>query len=231
MEKLITKMCVAAVDATVGGNGMVARPQAKGQRGMQYHRVTKIEFPRFGGEDVRGWLFKCEQFFKVDSVADDQKVNLISIHLHDIALMWHRQFVRLMRDNVPWGAYRQAILQRFGLAYNDPLVEIKKVKHVKTVQEYIDEYDKLLCIVELSEEQSISFFLAGLQSDVEVAVRMFKPRSLAELYGLAKLQETNLNPMKSKNRMPLLPSSRFSGSNSTYPNSPKPVSLPTSNSN
>ncbi|GKD60286.1 retrotransposon-related protein [Tanacetum coccineum] len=95
---------------------------------------------------------------------------------------------------------RQAILQRFGLAYDDPLAKIKKVKHVKTVQEYIDD-------------------------DVEVAVRMFKPRSLAELYGLVKLQETNFNAMKSKNRMPSLPSSRFSGSNSTYSNSPKPVSM------
>ncbi|GJY74661.1 retrotransposable element Tf2 [Tanacetum coccineum] len=68
---------------------------------------------------------------------------------------------------------------------------------------------KLNTVVELSEEQSISFFLAGLQQDVEVAVRMFKPRSLAKLYGLAKLQETNLNAMKSKNRMPLLPNSRY----------------------
>ncbi|GKE25699.1 putative mitochondrial protein, partial [Tanacetum coccineum] len=82
-------------------------------------------------------------------------------------------------------------------------------------------------MVKQCEEQSISFFLAGLQQDVEVAVRMFKPRSLAELYGLAKLQETNLNAMKSKNRMPLLPNSRFNGPNPTYPNSPKPVSFPT----
>ncbi|GKA27552.1 immune-associated nucleotide-binding protein 9 [Tanacetum coccineum] len=130
IEKLMAEKRVAAVDAIAGGNGMVARPQAEGQR-------------------------------------DDQK-----------------------------GAYRKAMLQRFGLAYDDLLAEIKNVKHVKTVQEYIDEYDKLLYRVELSEEQSISFFLARLQSDVEVAV--------------------------SKNRMPLLPSLRFSGSNSTYPNSPKP---------
>ncbi|GJX95248.1 reverse transcriptase [Tanacetum coccineum] len=126
------------------------------------------------GEYVRGWLFKCEQFFKVDGVAEDQNVNLISIHLYDIALMWHIQFVRLMGDTVPWGAYMQAILQRFGLAYDDPLAEIKKIKH------------------------------AGLQNDVEVAVRIFKPRSLAELYGLAKLQEANLNALKRKHKIHIL---------------------------
>ena len=38
---------------------------------MQYSRVIKIEFPRFGGEDVRGWLYKCEQFFRVDNVPDE----------------------------------------------------------------------------------------------------------------------------------------------------------------
>nr|GEY54061.1 hypothetical protein [Tanacetum cinerariifolium] len=27
-----------------------------------------------GGEDVRGWLFKCEQFFNVDGVAEDRKL-------------------------------------------------------------------------------------------------------------------------------------------------------------
>ncbi|GKA51258.1 retrotransposable element Tf2 [Tanacetum coccineum] len=158
MEKLMAEMRNAAIEATASGSRAMVRPQADRERGMQYHKVTKIKFPRFGGEDVRGWLFKCEQFFKVDDVADDQKVNLVSIHLHDIALMWHRQFVRLM---------------------------------------------------ELSEEQSISFFLVGLQQDVEIAVRMFKPRSLTELYGLDKLQETNLNAMESKNRMPLLPNSRY----------------------
>nr|GEU69385.1 retrovirus-related Pol polyprotein from transposon 17.6 [Tanacetum cinerariifolium] len=53
-----------------------ARQQSDNQRGlnnMLYIRVTKIEFPSFGGENVRGWLFKREQFFKVDGVAEYQK--------------------------------------------------------------------------------------------------------------------------------------------------------------
>nr|GEU69387.1 hypothetical protein [Tanacetum cinerariifolium] len=179
MEKMREEIRNVASTSTAGQNK--ARQQSDNQTGlnnMLHSRVTKIEFPRFEGEDVRGWLFKCEQFFKVDGVADDQKI-----------------------------------------------------KQVKSVKDYIDEYDKLLCRVELSEEQSISFFLAGLQNDVKVAVRMFKPRSLAELYGLTKLQDANLNAMEINNKMPLFPNSRFNGYNSTYPNSPKHVSFPTLNSN
>ena len=35
-------------------------------RGM-YTRMTKLEFPKFSG-DVKGWLFRCQQFFRVDNV-------------------------------------------------------------------------------------------------------------------------------------------------------------------
>ncbi|GJY99299.1 hypothetical protein Tco_0516729 [Tanacetum coccineum] len=91
-----------ASTSTVVQGGVIARKQGDNQRemnNMQYSRVTKIQFLKFGGEDVRGWLFKCEQFFKVDEITADQKS-----------------------------------------------------KHVKYVQDYFDEYDKLLCRVELRND-------------------------------------------------------------------------------
>ncbi|GKB26510.1 hypothetical protein Tco_0865911 [Tanacetum coccineum] len=39
---------------------------------MQFSRVIKIEFPKFGGKDVRGWMFRCEQFFPIDNIADEE---------------------------------------------------------------------------------------------------------------------------------------------------------------
>ncbi|MFS8011818.1 hypothetical protein Hanom_Chr14g01313541 [Helianthus anomalus] len=27
------------------------------------NRLTKVEFPKFNGDDVEGWLYKCEHFF------------------------------------------------------------------------------------------------------------------------------------------------------------------------
>nr|GEZ02541.1 putative UPF0481 protein At3g02645 [Tanacetum cinerariifolium] len=52
MEKLMAEMKADAIAATASGSGMVVRSQAEAQRGMQYHKVTKIDLPRFGGEDV-----------------------------------------------------------------------------------------------------------------------------------------------------------------------------------
>nr|GEX74548.1 putative mitochondrial protein [Tanacetum cinerariifolium] len=72
-------------------------------------------------------------FFKVDNIAEDYKVNLVSIHLFDLALMWHRQFVRFTRNDVEWNAYRTAILKRFDVVYDDPLGEIKKLRQTNAV--------------------------------------------------------------------------------------------------
>nr|GEY36760.1 hypothetical protein [Tanacetum cinerariifolium] len=37
-------------------------------------RVTHVEFPLFGCDDVKGWLFKSEEFFKVNNIPDESKV-------------------------------------------------------------------------------------------------------------------------------------------------------------
>ena len=34
-------------------------------------RFTKIEFPRFDGDGLEGWLFKCDHFFQVDHTPTD----------------------------------------------------------------------------------------------------------------------------------------------------------------
>ncbi|GJT86339.1 hypothetical protein Tco_1068056 [Tanacetum coccineum] len=42
-----------------------------------------------------GWIFRCEQFFSIDDIPENQKVKLISMHLFDTTLLWHKQFIRL----------------------------------------------------------------------------------------------------------------------------------------
>ncbi|GJT20659.1 hypothetical protein Tco_0890596 [Tanacetum coccineum] len=138
---------------------------------MQFARVTKIEFPKFGNEDVKRWMYKCEHFFKVDNVPDDRDVSLISIHLFDIALMWHRQFMRLLSsDIVPWLMYRGAIMQRFGNSLEDHLAELKNCKFETSIEDYQNAYDMLLSRVEILEDQAIGFYMAGLPTDIELVV-------------------------------------------------------------
>ncbi|XP_071728214.1 uncharacterized protein [Rutidosis leptorrhynchoides] len=156
-------------------------------RPMQLSRVTKLDFPKFDGDDVRGWIYRCNQFFTVDRVEDDDKVRIASIHMYKKALNWHQQYTRIHVE--------------------DPLAELKHLRQTGTVEAYYDEFEQLLNKVDISVQQAISLFLAGLQKEIELNVRMFRPTSLEDAYSLAKLQEDTIAVAK-KRYTPLLPAPR-----------------------
>ncbi|GKD70775.1 retrotransposon-related protein [Tanacetum coccineum] len=40
---------------------------------LTHSRMAKLEFPKFSGEDVKGWVFRCEQFFLLEQTSDMDK--------------------------------------------------------------------------------------------------------------------------------------------------------------
>ncbi|GKF89728.1 hypothetical protein Tco_0263691 [Tanacetum coccineum] len=76
----------------------------------QYGRLSKIEFPKFHGEDVKRWVYRCKQFFKIDEIEEERKVELASMHLYDQALVWHQQYVKKYGDRTPWEMYEGEVV-------------------------------------------------------------------------------------------------------------------------
>lgn len=72
----------------------------RGQQ-QQFGRLTRLEFPRFSRDDVKGCRYRCNQYFTVDNIGEDQKLQLASMHMYDRALAWHLQFVRIRGNHVP----------------------------------------------------------------------------------------------------------------------------------
>ncbi|XP_020105551.1 uncharacterized protein LOC109722075 [Ananas comosus] len=169
--------------------------RSEGNSSNRFHftpRFTKIEFPRFDGEDLKGWLFRCEQFFEVDGTSEEAKVRLAAIHLEGKALQWHQIYMksRLTRSQPTWEEYVVSLNTRFGAdLFDDPMAELKNLKQTGTVMEYQDKFDTLLNRVELSEEYAVSCFLSGLKEEIQIPIRMFQPRTLQRALSLAKLQE------------------------------------------
>jgi len=62
--------------------------------GNTFSRLSRVDFSKFEGEDVQGWLYKCEQFFEIDVFAKNRKVKVASIHLCGRALAWHQAYMR-----------------------------------------------------------------------------------------------------------------------------------------
>ncbi|GJY84260.1 reverse transcriptase [Tanacetum coccineum] len=62
------------LDTLVGRIENLGRSQQGGNnRGNSVGRMTRIEFARFNEDDVRDWVFRCEQFFLLDGIPDEQK--------------------------------------------------------------------------------------------------------------------------------------------------------------
>nr|GFA71753.1 hypothetical protein [Tanacetum cinerariifolium] len=135
----------------LGNNRLHDEGTSGGPQSSQFTRMTKIEFPKFGGENVRGWMYKWEQFFLVDNVVDNLKVHLAFLHLFDVASMWRRQYLRENGVDVPWDTYKRAILKRFGNAFDDPLAELKNIRQVTTIEDYQNAFDKLVSKVDFPE--------------------------------------------------------------------------------
>ncbi|GJU07030.1 retrotransposable element Tf2 [Tanacetum coccineum] len=170
-------------------------------RTQNQNQFTRMDFPKFLGDDVKGWIFRCEQFFSIDEIPNNnQKVKLISMHLFDTALLWYRQFIRLNGKNVSWNVYKSGILQRFGTVHDDPISEIRNVKYQTNAKDYQDTFDTLSSRVNISEEHAVSFYLGGLPAEIEMGVRMFRPKTLADAYSLTNFQEANLEAVRKKSK-------------------------------
>uniref|UniRef100_A0A803MT80 Integrase catalytic domain-containing protein n=1 Tax=Chenopodium quinoa TaxID=63459 RepID=A0A803MT80_CHEQI len=167
-------------------------------------RLTKVEFPKFNGLDLKSWIFKCKKFFNLDSVKDPDRVKRAAIHLEDKALLWHQTYIQRKNHILPiWEDYVKDIIARFGDLYDDPMEELKSLKQTGSVQEYHDSFDALASRLELSEPYLLSCYLAGLEEEVQLAVRMFNPTTLQQALCLAKLQEAAGKAKKPKQPTPL----------------------------
>jgi len=49
--------------------------------GNNLSRLCRVDFPKFEGEDVQDWIYRCAQFFELDAIAANKKVTIAAIHL------------------------------------------------------------------------------------------------------------------------------------------------------
>nr|GEX27965.1 hypothetical protein [Tanacetum cinerariifolium] len=128
-------------------------------------------------------------FFKVDEVPDGRKIQLASMHMFDVALVWYQQYVKKYPDNTLWEHFVVEVVKRFGVLYDDPIVELKNSKQTGSVQHYQGVFKALLNKVDLPEP-----------------------------IALARMQEATNTILKPRYNTPLLPTPKQSTPTTTYAN-------------
>lgn len=191
VRKMFAELHASITPENGQGYAPIARSEGNSLNKPQFtSRFTKIEFPRFDGENLKGWLYCCEQLCEIDGTSEESKVRLASIHLEGKALQWHQIYIksRLTRSHPTWEEYVSALNTRFGAdLYDNPMAELKFLKQMGSTMEYQDKFDVLLNRVELPEEYAVSCFLRGQKDEIQISVRMFQPRTLQKALSLAKL--------------------------------------------
>ncbi|GKC47433.1 reverse transcriptase [Tanacetum coccineum] len=105
--------------------------------GRGYGRMSKIELSKFHVDDVKGWVYRCRQLFKIDGIDNNGRMELVFMHVYDKALIWHQQFCIKLSENCPWELYEKE-----------------------------EKFEELLNMVELDEKHAISLFLGGLKKEI-----------------------------------------------------------------
>ncbi|GJR30316.1 retrotransposable element Tf2 [Tanacetum coccineum] len=95
-------------------------------------------------------------------------VRLVSMHIFDKALNWHKQFIRKYGEEVDWNVYEREVQKRFDPVFEDPMVDLKNLKQVTTVQFYQEQFEALLNKVDLSEAYAVSLFIGGLKAEISI---------------------------------------------------------------
>lgn len=157
--------------------------------------ILGFHFLDFFGNDLRSWLFKAEQFFQIDRVPVEERVMVASLHLEGEATEWHQAFMKYMSYTQPptWAEYAMILTEKFRENYDDPMEELKKIVQTSNVRDYQTTFERSLTRVNLSQENAINCFIGGLKEQVYIAVKMTNPRSLAQAFKAAMMQEAYID--------------------------------------
>lgn len=98
----------------------------------------KIKFPRFFGDDPKGWVLKTEQYFDFINVDDSRKVKLAVMHFEGKANTWYIYY-HTSKPQVPWHVFQNDVILRFeNLEQHDIQDQFNKLKQTATLVEYED---------------------------------------------------------------------------------------------
>ncbi|XP_013594359.1 PREDICTED: uncharacterized protein LOC106302390 [Brassica oleracea var. oleracea] len=154
----------------------------------------------FDGSELREWIYRCEQFFSIDSTPPELKVRLASLHMTGKELPWHHSYLANRYNIFPlWPEYVAAASYRFSELYDDPLSELVSLKQVnESVDEYLEKFDSAMTRITLAPAHALSIFLTNIHQHLAFHVRQFKVNSIPEAAKIAKLHELSLSHTSTK---------------------------------
>ncbi|CAH9093858.1 unnamed protein product [Cuscuta epithymum] len=154
----------------------------------------KVEFPTFEGQNAKLWIQKCERYFTLFNIPDNQKVNLASLYLEGRAASWFGHYIG-SKKRLKWKHFIADVNARFKDNLSNKVVErFNSLKHTGLLKTFIDEFETLKAAMiqrnpKLPSSYFLDCFLAALKPTVKSFVKAFNPKNMAEAIEIARLQD------------------------------------------
>ncbi|XP_070054893.1 uncharacterized protein [Nicotiana tomentosiformis] len=177
-------------------------------------REAKIKAPKppvFKGvrdvQEVENFLWHLENYFRHSRVSDDKtKINIVVLYLTKIvALWWCRKCANIEKGLCKiemWDQFKKELKKQFypvNMVY-EARRKIRELRQMDTIREYVREFTTLMLeITSLSEEDSLFYFMDGLQNWAKQELRRHQVANVDEAIAVAEsLVDFKIEPPKSK---------------------------------
>ena len=113
-----------------------------------------------------------------DQTSENDKVCIVMMHLEGKALQWHQRYMKNQNglSEIIWTQYLHEMRNRFDNSeFTNPMLDLVTLKQTHTVDEYYDEFESLLNLLQLPDDYALSIFISNLKPELSKPVRLFYP--------------------------------------------------------
>ncbi|XP_019246534.1 PREDICTED: uncharacterized protein LOC109226195 [Nicotiana attenuata] len=226
-----TKMAEVTGNFPTINAGWVQTSQERAEQAGSSSKLpkAKLAFSEFDELNPRSWLRRCDKFFDLYQVSDEEKMTYVSIHLKDYVDNWFDSYLLDRGGKVTWTQFCFDLCQRFGNTQPVQIVAaFNRLEQTTDVDTYKRKFEELRCLLTLinpfvHEAYYVLCFIGGLRPDIQPLVQDVEPKTLMEAYKKATLHEKSFNALyqqlyaKSQSRIHQAPKPTLA---ITYPKNP-----------
>lgn len=167
------------------------------------NRLPKTDCPRFDGDNPKLWKTNCEKYFHMYQVPFESWAAFATLHFTRNAALWLQTYEEL-HSVESWAEFCVAVHSKFGRdKYQEHLEELDGLVQMGSVEEYHSRFEELMHRVLVynkgyDETYFVTKFVGGLKTEIKIAIKLHKPRTVDAALSLAKTQEELLNEVGKK---------------------------------
>nr|GEW58472.1 hypothetical protein [Tanacetum cinerariifolium] len=170
------------------------RQGSGGDQGLLLPLSMRLDVPKFLGDNLDRWIFGITEYFSLLNTPDDQCLRIVGFNLEGATAEWFRWMSRNGLITT-WNRFMESVKNCFGPSkYEDPQGALSKLLHLRTVEDYQREFEKLINrVMNILDSLLIFFYIFGLKLHLQRELLVSKPTTLGGTFSFARVTQTRLD--------------------------------------